>query len=585
MSSEGSPKKWFGRSSKGSTPAAVTPDSVSEVEQQLDRTTLDDEGEESLTTADQLGVADELQGDTESEQGKFRALLGILRKTLSVKDLSSVRVSLPANMMEPIGNLEHWTYIDRPDYFAALATPGMSELDRMLAILRWMFTKELKYAKHPISKPFNSVLGEHFHCYYDVPVLDLHPKKGHPLPAVHLDENPHPEALVSAGRTSTGNATAAASLKNLPTASSVASRSASSPRSPDAVASSSASVKSVASAKSTTSSAAPSSSGSSVRGIAPGSAGTARIVIINEQTSHHPPISHFVVEARVSVPGVDEPRIVRCRGVDQLSAKFTGMNVRIVPGPHNKGMFLDLPDGEEVRITHPTAAVAGLLKASPYATITDGTTVTVRLPEDGKPGAETKKRLRAIVEYKEESWITRPRFLVEGVVYDSFAGEADPSGAFEAGAADEKRFSRIRQVPKDRVVGTFEGNWRGEIKWRKAGESTSTTLVDLVPLLVVPKSVAPLPDQGPLETRRVWSPVVDALHKKDWSAASKEKQRIEQEQRDKADERKKKGETYRPRFFEPEPDNLADWDGRPVLTAEGRAAVERDFQADYSSEP
>lgn len=43
--------------------------------------------------------------------------------------------------------------------------------------------------------------------------------------------------------------------------------------------------------------------------------------------------------------------------------------------------------------------------------------------------------------------------------------------------------------------------------------------------------------------------------------------------------------SYRPRFFEPEPDNLADWDGRPVLTAEGRAAVERDFQADYSREP
>lgn len=148
-------------------------------------------------------------------------------------------------------------------------------------------------------------------------------------------------------------------------------------------------------------------------------------------------------------------------------------------------------------------------------------------------------------------------------MYESFAGEADPSGPVEAGAADEKRFSRIRQVPKDRVVGTLEGNWRGEIKWKKAGESvrrlalgllcalaneprgpqTSTTLVDLVPLLVVPKSVAPLPDQGPLETRRVWSPVVDALNKKDWNAASKEKQRIEQEQRDKADERKKKGET------------------------------------------
>lgn len=41
-------------------------------------------------------------------------------------------------MMEPIGNLEHWTYIDRPDYFAAMADEGMDELEKMLAILRWL---------------------------------------------------------------------------------------------------------------------------------------------------------------------------------------------------------------------------------------------------------------------------------------------------------------------------------------------------------------------------------------------------------------------------------------------------------------
>lgn len=98
---------------------------------------------------------------------------------------------------------------------------------------------------------------------------------------------------------------------------------------------------------------------------------------------------------------------------------------------------------------------------------------------------------------------------------------------------------------------------------------------------------------------------------RDYSTASKEKQRIEQDQRDKAEDRKKKGETcvaapsfrhsfrlpppppkltscrrpprsYRPVFFEPEPDDLSEWDGRPRLTEAGRAALERDFKADYS---
>lgn len=68
-------------------------------------------------------------------------------------------------------------------------------------------------------------------------------------------------------------------------------------------------------------------------------------------------------------------------------------------------------------------------------------------------------------------------------------------------------------------------------------------LIDLVPLKVFPKSVAPLEAQDPLETRKVWQPVCEALYKKDWSAATREKQRIEQEQRDKAELRKKNGET------------------------------------------
>lgn len=40
--------------------------------------------------------------------------------------------------------------------------------------------------------------------------------------------------------------------------------------------------------------------------------------------------------------------------------------------------------------------------------------------------------------------------------------------------------------------------------------------------------------------------------------------------------------SYVPRFFEPEPEDVSTWDGRPVLSEAGRAALERDFQADYS---
>ena len=63
----------------------------------------------------------------------------------------------------------------------------------------------------------------------------------------------------------------------------------------------------------------------------------------------------------------------------------------------------------------------------------------------------------------------------------------------------------------------------------------------MVPLAVIPKTVAPLEEQGELETRKVWSAVTTALLAKDWNSASKAKQTLEQAQRVKAEDRKKSG--------------------------------------------
>lgn len=70
-----------------------------------------------------------------------------------------------------------------------------------------------------------------------------------------------------------------------------------------------------------------------------------------------------------------------------------------------------------------------------------------------------------------QSWITRPRFLVEGVVYESSTNEAASDPEADQIDGSDRRYTKVKQVPKDRVVGTFEGNWRGEIKWTKKGES------------------------------------------------------------------------------------------------------------------
>jgi oxysterol-binding protein-related protein 9/10/11 len=80
-----------------------------------------------------------------------------------------------------------------------------------------------------------------------------------------------------------------------------------------------------------------------------------KISYLTEQTSHHPPVSAWVVECA-------EKNII-AKGYDQIAAKFTGTSVRVTAGDHNHGIFVDLRNwGEEYQLTHPAAHLGGLLR-------------------------------------------------------------------------------------------------------------------------------------------------------------------------------------------------------------------------------
>lgn len=177
-----------------------------------------------------------------------------------------------------------------------------------------------------------------------------------------------------------------------------------------------------------------------------------------------------------------------------------------------------------------------------------------------------------------QSWLGRAHFLVEGVIHTVFESDANR-------CAD---WTKVKHVPKDRVVAVFDGTWRGAIRWKRVGpgsypptdhttavtRSTSSSpspshaqlptpsikeasyskadfgtaadgewlpLIDLSALSVMPKTVRPLEKQHPRESRKLWETVTENLTKKEFSEATKEKVTIEQRQRDEAAERKRKG--------------------------------------------
>ncbi|WFC99424.1 hypothetical protein MYAM1_002168 [Malassezia yamatoensis] len=417
-----------------------------------------------------------------SDSSKLKSLLSVLKRTVGVKDLASLRLSLPAHLLEPMPNLEYWNYQDRADFFVSIGEYD-DALDRMLAAVRYAVTKELKFVHGRVCKPYNSTLGEHFRCRWDVQpvVMDAN---GHQIPSESLKSDT-PTVL------------------KLP------------------------------------------------QGAQSSRTGPCRVVYLTEQISHHPPISAFYYdcpEAGVSM-----------HGIDQVSAKFTGTAVKIQPGEFNQGVFLTLgpnakgkgANGEQYRMTHPAGAIYGLFKGNFWPAVTDVATITCT------PGSQGGKYYRAIIEYKEEGWLSKPKYAVEGCIY-----------TYEPGTVSET-YSSLKQIPSSQVVVQLRGNWRGLITWSFQGEKTAHALVNLADLAPCPRSVRPLEMQDPNESRRIWHDVTVAILNQKYSQATQVKQQVEQHQRELAAQRQQQGIQFVPKYFIP---NLAS--GRPELTEAGYAAIE-----------
>lgn len=260
---------------------------------------------------------------------------------------------------------------------------------------------------------------------------------------------------------------------------------------------------------------------------------------LTEQTSHHPPVSAFYVDC--------PERGVAARGYDQISAKFTGTSVRVIPGAHNLGIFITLKnrENEEYQLTHPAAHLGGFLRGSLSVSVADTCFITCK-----------KTRIKVILHYLEEAWLGRAQNRVQGVIYRY--------------TPDKDKITRIKDVPEKDIIGRVEGCWQEKITYTVVGsDEPPQTLIDLTPLFPVPKSVPPEEEQLPNESRKLWSKVTDAILSKQYGQATKEKQELEERQREKTAERKVQNVEWKPRFFTAVTDPI----GKPDLTGEGEKAL------------
>ena len=168
-----------------------------------------------------------------------------------------------------------------------------------------------------------------------------------------------------------------------------------------------------------------------------------RVSYLTEQTSHHPPVSAFWVDC--------PKKGISARGFDQLSAKFTGTSIRVGPGAHNLGIFINVQSrgDEEYQLTHPLAHLGGLLRGTLSVTVADTCFVTC-----------PKTRLKVILHYLEEGWLGKSQNKVVGVIY-----RYDP---------DNDKIIRLKDVLEKDIVGRVEGCWKEKVYYTPAGDQVSS---------------------------------------------------------------------------------------------------------------
>lgn len=230
--------------------------------------------------------------------------------------------------------------------------------------------------------------------------------------------------------------------------------------------------------------------------------------------------------------------------MDQIASKFTGTTIKVQPGEQNEGIFVNLINRqEEYRCTHPTASICGFLRGSLYAAVQDSALISCE-----------KTGLKAILVYKDEPWIGKPKYAIEGVVF-----KYNPK---------TPGIEQIRDVPEDAIIARIEGCWKNKIYISSAKSTVKHLLIDVSDLTPAGKTVPNLSVQHSNESRNVWDSVTQSILSKRFEQATRNKTEIEDEQRKIAKERAERNEVFIPKFF------VVNENGKPTLTEAGRRMIQ-----------
>jgi oxysterol-binding protein-related protein 9/10/11 len=206
--------------------------------------------------------------------------------------------------------------------------------------------------------------------------------------------------------------------------------------------------------------------------------------LVSEQVSHHPPVTAYSIW--------NNKNGVRLQGYNAQKASFSRtINVRQVG---HAVLHIDKYD-EDYLITLPSLHIEGLITGSPYVELNKSSYIV------GSNGFTSR------IDYSGKGWVSGTKNSLSAIMY--------PHG---------------KEKDKSAVLYTAEGSWTDSFTIKDAKKKT----VDTYNAKKEPKTplkVAPIEEQDPLESRRAWKKVADAILKSDMNTTASEKSIIEEHQR------------------------------------------------------
>lgn len=234
--------------------------------------------------------------------------------------------------------------------------------------------------------------------------------------------------------------------------------------------------------------------------------------LVSEQVSHHPPVTAYNIW--------NNKHGVRLQGYNAQKASFS-RTIHVKQVGH-AFLHLDAYD-EDYLITLPALHIEGLITGSPYVELNKSTYIV------------SSSGYTSRIDYSGKGWVSGKKNSFNAIMY--------PHG---------------KENSKHEYLYTAEGSWTDSFEIK----DSSKHVVEKYNAKSEPKTplqVAPIEQQDPLESRRAWQKVAQAILKGDMDRTAHEKSIIENQQRDMRKKEASEGKQWERRFFTQEK-GLAEYD-------------------------